>query len=128
MNKEELIKAISTKAKVSEGSRECLNATTSYPRRSRGHGHPLVSALQVRQRAAREGRNPALALRKIPAKSPVWTAGKTSGSIEGGACKRQLLRRWRPLAPRRPGRPLPAHGAGVGAGRSGVLDLMHEKA
>lgn len=98
MNKEELIKAISTKAKVSQKEAgECLNATIEAISQalSRGHKVTLVGfgTFQVRQRAAREGRNPRTgAVLKIPAKkSPVWTAGKNlKERIEGGARKRQL--------------------------------------
>ncbi|HBN07706.1 MAG TPA: integration host factor subunit alpha [Cyanobacteria bacterium UBA8530] len=84
MNKEELIKQISTKAKVSQKEAgECLNATIDAISNALAKGDKITlvgfGTFQVRQRAAREGRNPRTGeVLKIPAKkSPVWTAGKT---------------------------------------------------
>ncbi len=84
MNKEELIKQISTKAKVSQKEAgECLNATIDAISNALAKGDKITlvgfGTFQVRQRAAREGRNPRTgSVLKIPAKkSPVWTAGKT---------------------------------------------------
>lgn len=91
MNKEELIKQISTKAKVSQKEAgECLNATIEAISAALAKGDKITlvgfGTFQVRQRAAREGRNPRTgAVLKIPAKkSPVWTAGKNlKERIEG---------------------------------------------
>ena len=84
MNKEELIKQISTRAKVSQKEAgECLNATLDAITAALAKGNKVTlvgfGTFQVRQRAAREGRNPRTGeVLKIPAKkSPVWTAGKT---------------------------------------------------
>ncbi|MGE5708270.1 MAG: HU family DNA-binding protein [Bacteroidota bacterium] len=96
MNKEELIKQISTRAKVSQKEAgECLNATLDAITAALAKGNKVTlvgfGTFQVRQRAAREGRNPRTgAVLKIPAKrAPVWTAGKNlKERVEGR--KRQL--------------------------------------
>jgi DNA-binding protein HU-beta len=95
MNKEELIKQISQKAKVSQKEAgECLNATIEAIGAALAKGDKITlvgfGTFQVRQRAAREGRNPRTgAVLKIPAKkSPVWTAGKTlKERVEGKKAK-----------------------------------------
>lgn len=83
MNKEDLVKVISTKAKVSQkDAAACLNATLDVISKAlvRGQKVTLVGfgSFQVRQRAAREGRNPRTGgILHIPAKkSAVWVAGK----------------------------------------------------
>ncbi|MBI6546066.1 MAG: HU family DNA-binding protein [Cyanobacteria bacterium NC_groundwater_1444_Ag_S-0.65um_54_12] len=83
MNKEELVKSISARAKVSQkDAATCLNATLDVISRAlmRGQKVTLVGfgSFSVRERAAREGRNPRTgAVLKIPAKrAAVWTAGK----------------------------------------------------
>jgi DNA-binding protein HU-beta len=94
MNKEELIKQISVKAKVSQKEAgECLNATIEAISSALAKGDKITlvgfGTFQVRERAAREGRNPRTgAVLKIPAKkSPVWTAGKTLKERVEGAKK-----------------------------------------
>ena len=97
MNKEELIKAISLKAKISQKEAgEILNATLEVISNSLGRGQKVTlvgfGTFQVRSRAARDGRNPRTGdVLKIPAKkTPVWTAGKNlKERIEGGR-KKQL--------------------------------------
>lgn len=95
MNKEELIKQISTKAKVSQKEAgECLNATIDAISNALAKGDKITlvgfGTFQVRQRAAREGRNPRTGeVLKISAKkSPVWTAGKTLKERVEGAKKK----------------------------------------
>jgi DNA-binding protein HU-beta len=101
MNKEELIKQISTKAKVSQKEAgECLNATIEAISAALAKGDKITlvgfGTFQVRQRAAREGRNPRTgSVLKIPAKkSPVWTAGKTlKERVEGGKTKKAAAKK-----------------------------------
>jgi DNA-binding protein HU-beta len=95
VNKEELIKAISLKAKISQKEAgEILNATLEVISSSLGRGQKVTlvgfGTFQVRSRAARDGRNPRTGdVLKIPAKkTPVWTAGKNlKERIEGGRKK-----------------------------------------
>jgi DNA-binding protein HU-beta len=95
VNKEELIKAISLKAKISQKEAgEILNATLEVISSSLGRGQKVTlvgfGTFQVRSRAARDGRNPRTGdVLKIPAKkTPVWTAGKNlQERIEGGRKK-----------------------------------------
>jgi nucleoid DNA-binding protein len=95
MNKEELIKQISTKAKISQkDAGECLNATIEAISTALSKGDKITlvgfGTFQVRARAAREGRNPRTGkvLQIAAKKSPVWTAGKTlKERVEGGAKK-----------------------------------------
>lgn len=91
MNKEELVNAVATKTKMSKKQTEAgIQATIDAISEALSKGDKVTlvgfGTFQVRERAAREGRNPRTgAVLKIPAKkSPVWTAGKNlKERIEG---------------------------------------------
>jgi len=83
MNKEELVKEISKKAKVSQkAAADVLSATLDTIEKtvSKGKKVTLVGfgTFEARKRAARIGRNPQTGAElKIAAKTvPAWTAGK----------------------------------------------------
>ena len=95
MNKEDLVNAVANKTRLSKKQTEAgIQATIEAisDALSKGDKVTLVGfgTFQVRERAAREGRNPRTgAVLKIPAKkSPTFTAGKglreTVGSAKGG--------------------------------------------
>ncbi|MBU6429814.1 MAG: HU family DNA-binding protein [Cyanobacteria bacterium REEB65] len=100
MNKEDLVRIISAKARVSQkDAAECLNATLDSITRALARGQKVTlvgfGSFRVRTRAARQGRNPRTgAVLDIPArKSAVWVAGKAlKDRVEaGGRSRRQLV-------------------------------------
>lgn len=98
MNKEDLVKIISAKTKVSrKDAAVCLNATLDSISKALGKGQKVTlvgfGSFQVRTRAAREGRNPRTGeVLHIPSKkSPVWVAGKSLRERVESAKRRQLV-------------------------------------
>lgn len=92
MNKEELVNAVATKTKLSKKDTEAtINAmvTAVSDALSKGDKVTLVGfgTFQVRERAAREGRNPRTGgVLKIPARrAPAFAAGKGLKEAVGGA-------------------------------------------
>ena len=91
MNKEELVKEVSKKAKVSQkATADILSATLETIQKtvSKGKKVTLVGfgTFEARKRAARKGRNPQTgAAIKIAAKTaPVFTAGKKFKDVVDG--------------------------------------------
>lgn len=83
MNKEELVKEIAKKAKVSQkDAAEVLNATLDTIEKTVSKGKKITlvgfGTFEARKRAARTGRNPQTGAEiKIPAKTvPAFSAGK----------------------------------------------------
>lgn len=99
MNKEDLVRIISTKAHVSQkDAAECLNATLDSIVKALAKGQRVTlvgfGSFRVRTRAARQGRNPRTgAVLDIPAKkSAVWVAGKAlKDRVESSGRRRQLV-------------------------------------
>jgi DNA-binding protein HU-beta len=95
LNKEELVNAVAAKTKLSKKDTELtINATIDAitAALSKGDKVTLVGfgTFQVRERAAREGRNPRTgAVLKISAKkAPAFTAGKGLKETVAGAKKK----------------------------------------
>ena len=91
MNKEELVKEVSKKAKVSQkATADILSATLDTIQKtvSKGKKVTLVGfgTFEPRKRAARNGRNPQTGKEiKIPAKTvPVFSAGKKFKEVVNG--------------------------------------------
>ena len=91
MNKEELVKEVSKKAKVSQkATADILSATLETIQKtvSKGKKVTLVGfgTFEARKRAARTGRNPQTGKElKIPAKTvPAFSAGKKFKTIVNG--------------------------------------------
>ena len=91
MNKEELVKEVSKKAKVSQkATADILAATLETIQKtvSKGKKVTLVGfgTFEARKRAARTGRNPQTGKElKIPAKTvPAFTAGKKFKTVVNG--------------------------------------------
>ena len=91
MNKEELVKEVSKKAKVSQkATADILTATLETIQKtvSKGKKVTLVGfgTFEPRKRAARNGRNPQTGKEiKIPAKTvPVFSAGKKFKTVVNG--------------------------------------------
>lgn len=91
MNKEELVKEVSKKAKVSQkATADILTATLETIQKtvSKGKKVTLVGfgTFEPRKRAARNGRNPQTGKEiKIPAKTvPVFSAGKKFKEVVNG--------------------------------------------
>lgn len=98
MNKEELVRHVAQKTRMPQKDIAlCLNTALDTITRalSRGQRVTLVGfgSFHVRERAAREGRNPRTGnLLQIPArKAAVWVAGKHLRERLEGARKRRLL-------------------------------------
>lgn len=92
MNKEELVNSVATKTKMSKKDTEStVNAmvTAITDALAKGDKVTLVGfgTFQVRERAAREGRNPRTGgVLKIPArKAPAFAAGKGLKEAVGGS-------------------------------------------
>ena len=91
MNKEELVKEVSKKAKVSQkATADILSATLETIQKtvSKGKKVTLVGfgSFEARKRAARTGRNPQTGKElKIPAKTvPAFSAGKKFKTVVNG--------------------------------------------
>jgi len=91
MNKEELVNAVATKTKMSKKQTEAgIQATIDAISEALSKGDKVTlvgfGTFQVRERAAREGRNPRTGgVLKIPArKSPAFAPGKGLKEAVGG--------------------------------------------
>ena len=92
MNKEELVNAVAAKTKLSKKETEAtINATIDAVSAALSKGDKVTlvgfGTFQVRERAAREGRNPRTGgVLKIPArKAPAFAAGKGLKEAVGGS-------------------------------------------
>ncbi|MBM3259371.1 MAG: HU family DNA-binding protein [Candidatus Sericytochromatia bacterium] len=98
MNKEELIKQVSARTDLNQKqASECLNAIIDVISEQLVESGKITlvgfGTFQVRERAAREGRNPRTgeALKISAKRSPVWTAGKTlKERVEAGKAPKKV--------------------------------------
>jgi DNA-binding protein HU-beta len=99
MNKEELVRQVAQKTRMPQKDIAlCLNTALETITRTLGRGQRVTlvgfGSFQIRERAAREGRNPRTgSVLQIPARrAAVWIAGKhLRERLEGTRKRRQLV-------------------------------------